>query len=77
MTRRKKTKEELQRFVIYVIVPLFALHSLSTIAIFFLVGSGHLKLSNGLLMSLLGSTFSEAAAVFVTISRYLFTDRTI
>jgi hypothetical protein len=77
MARKRNTKEDLQRFVIYTIVPLFALHSLSTIAIFFLVGSGHLRLPNSLLMSLLTSTFSEAAAVFVIISKYLFTDNTI
>lgn len=77
MARRKNTKEELQRFVIYMVVPLFAVHSLSTIAIFFLVGGGHLKLSNGLLMSLLASTFGEAATVFVIISKYLFSNKAI
>src|SRR5687767_893536 len=72
MAKRTNTKEQLQRFVIYTVVALFAVHSLSTTAIFFLVGSGHLVLSNPLLMSLLASTFSEAAAVFVIISKYLF-----
>lgn len=72
MAKRKNTTEQLQRFVIYTVVPLFAVHSLSTIAMFFLVGTGHLLLSNQLLMSLLASTFGEAAAVFVIISKYLF-----
>ena len=72
MAKRKNPKEELQRFVIYFIVPLFAVHSLSAIAILYLVGCGHLHLSNGLMMSLLGSTFGEAAAVFVIVAKYLF-----
>jgi len=74
MARRRNTKEDLQRFVIYTLIPLFAVLSLSTITMFFLVGRGYLRLPNSLLMSLLGSTFSEAAALCVIISRYLFTD---
>lgn len=77
MAKRKNSKQNLQRFVIYMVVPLFAVHSLSTIAIFFLVVSGHLKLANPLLMSLLGSTFGEAAAVFVIISKYLFSNDSV
>ena len=76
MAKRNKTTEQLQRFVIYTVVPLFAIHSLSTIALFFLVGAGCLCLSNPLLMSLLASTFGEAAAVFVIISKYLFPAKT-
>jgi hypothetical protein len=77
MAARKNRKEDLQTFFVYVIVPLFAAHSLSAIIIFFLCGSGHLHLSDRLLMTLLGSTFGEAAAVFAIVARYLFPSKTV
>lgn len=72
MAERKNPRHELQRFVIYTVVSLFAIHSLSAISILYLVGAGYLNLSNSLLLSLLGSTFGEAAGIFLVIARYLF-----
>jgi len=77
MAKRKDQKTELQRFVIRFIVSLFAVHSLSAIVLLYLQGLGHSNLPSDTLMSLLYSTFGEAAAIFVLVCKYLFARETL
>ena len=72
MAKTKDPKVELQRFVIYFMVRLFAIQSLSAIVFLYLEGRGHLHLPSGALMSLLASTFGQGAATFVLVVKYVF-----
>jgi tellurite resistance protein TehA-like permease len=72
MAKTKDPKVELQRFVIYFMVRLFAIQSLSAIVFLYLEGGGHLHLPSGALMSLLASTFGQGAATFVLVVKYVF-----
>lgn len=81
--KRKLTAEELKleeartdltlRFrVAYFLLGIFALNTVSALAVVFLVGFGLMVLSNAVIISLIGETVAHAAAMFLTVTKYLF-----
>jgi hypothetical protein len=83
LAKRKLTAEELQleearidltlrSRVAYFLLGLFALNAVSALVAVFLVGFGLMVLSNAVVISLIGETVAHAAAMFLTVTKYLF-----
>jgi len=81
--KRKPTVEDLQLAeartnltlrsrVAYFLLGLFALNAISALVVVFLVGFGLMILSNAVIISLIGETVAHAAAMFLTVTKYLF-----
>jgi hypothetical protein len=81
--KASKTVEELQleevrinltlrRRVAYFLLSLFALNAVSALVAVYLVGFGLMVLSNAVMISLIGETVAHAAAMFLTVTKYLF-----
>lgn len=81
--KRKPTAEEFQleeartdlalrSRVAYFLLGVFALNAVSALVAVFLVGFGLMVLSNAVIISLIGETIAHAAAMFLTVTKYLF-----
>jgi hypothetical protein len=66
------TKINLQKLIVYIVLPLFALQSLGAFVIVFSVAAGWLKLSDSLLELLLHFTYAQLAAFVLIVIRSLF-----
>jgi hypothetical protein len=67
-----KTSLILRRRVAYFLLLLFALNTVSALAVIFLVGLGKMILPNVVIISLIGETVAYAAAMFFTVTKHLF-----
>jgi hypothetical protein len=73
-TRPSKVNLELRlrRQVAYFLLFLFALNTVSALAIIFLVGFGLMTLSSTVIISFIGETIAYTAAMFFTVTKHLF-----
>jgi hypothetical protein len=62
----------LRKAVTFSLLALFAVNVLSVISVVFLVGFGKMALSEKLIFMLIAETVAQAAAIFITITRFLF-----
>lgn len=67
-----RTNLTLRRRVAYFLLSLFALNAVSVLVVVYLVGFGLMVLSNTVMISLIGETVAHAAAMFLTVTKYLF-----
>jgi hypothetical protein len=63
---------ELRRRVAYLWLGLFTLNVVCVMTIVFLVGFGLMTLQAGVLVSIIGGSVAHAAAMALTVTRYLF-----
>lgn len=61
--------------VTYCLLALFALNVLCVLTVVFLVGFGKMSLSEKLIMTLLAGTVAQAAAIFLSVTKFLFPRR--
>jgi hypothetical protein len=71
-----RTDINLRRRVANWLLGLFTLNTAGALAVIFLVGFGKMGLSDKVIMSVLGATVVQAAAMLVTVTKYLFPTRT-
>jgi hypothetical protein len=69
---KARTDLTLRSRVAYFLLGLFALNAVSALVAVFLVGFGRMALSNAVIISLIGETVAHAAAMFLTVTKYLF-----
>lgn len=62
----------LRMVVTFSLLALFAVNVLSVVAVVFFVGFGKMLLSEKLILTLIAETVAQAAAIFITITRFLF-----
>jgi hypothetical protein len=62
----------LRRLVAYTLLMVFILNTLGALAMLFLVGLNLMKLSNNVILAFIGSTVAQAAAMFITVTKFLF-----
>lgn len=62
----------LRMAVTFSLLVLFAVNVLSVVSVVFLVGFGKMALSEKLIFTLIAETVAQAAAIFITITRFLF-----
>lgn len=62
----------LRRRVAYFLLGLFALNTVGALVVVFFVGFGLMVVSNTVIISLIGETVAHAAAMFFTVTKYLF-----
>lgn len=67
-----RTNLTLRRRVAYFLLSLFALHAVCALVAVYLVGFGLMVLSNEVMISLIGETVAHGAAMFLTVTKYLF-----
>lgn len=67
-----RTNLTLRRRVAYFLLSIFALNTVSTLAAVYLVGFGLMVLSKTVILTLIGETIAHAAAMFVTVTKFLF-----
>ena len=67
-----RTNLTLRRRVAYFLLSIFALNTISTLAAVYLVGFGFMVLSNHVILTLIGETVAHAAAMFFTVTKFLF-----
>jgi len=67
-----RTDITLRRRMAYWLLVLFSVNTVGALAMIFLVGFGKMSLSEKVIMSVLGATVLEAAAMLVTVTKYLF-----
>jgi hypothetical protein len=67
-----KTDIALRRRMANWLLILFSVNTGGALAMIFLVGLGLMSLSDKVIMSVLGATVVEAAAMLVTVTKYLF-----
>lgn len=65
----------LRKRVAYWLIALFSVNTASALAMIFFIGFGLMTLSEKVIMSFLGATVIEAAAMLFTITKYLFPSR--
>ena len=65
----------LRKRVAYWLIALFSVNTASALTMIFLIGFGLMTLSEKVIMSVLGATVIEAAAMLFTITKYLFPAR--
>jgi hypothetical protein len=70
--KRENTITILRLKVTYCLLALFALNVLCVLAIIFLVGFGKMSLSERLIIILLGETMAQAAAIFFSVTKFIF-----
>ena len=70
--QQELTTSRLQRWVAYCLLAVFALNTLSALAVIFLVGFGRMVLSESLIKTLLAETIAQAAAIFFIVTKSLF-----
>ena len=70
--RGQVTDINLRERVAYCLLFLFALNTLGALLIVFLVGFGKMNLSDKIIITVLGETVAQAAAMFLTVTKYLF-----
>jgi hypothetical protein len=67
-----RTDITLRKRMAYWLLVLFSVNTGGALAMIFLVGFGKMSLSEKVIMSVLGATVIEAAAMLVTVTKYLF-----
>jgi hypothetical protein len=67
-----RTNLTLRRRVAYFLLSIFALNAVGTLTAVYLVGFGLMVLSNTVILTLIGETVAHAAAMFVTVTKFLF-----
>jgi len=67
-----RTDIALRRRMAYWLLGLFSVNTAGALAMIFLVGFGKMSLSEKVIISVLGATVVEAAAMLVTVTKYLF-----
>ena len=70
--RQHLEKVSLQRYVTLSLLALFLLNSISALVMVFLLGCGKIILSEKVILTVIGQTISQAAGVFVIVTKYLF-----
>lgn len=71
-----RTDITLRKHVAYWLLSLFSANTAGALVMIFLVGFGKMALSEKVIMSVLGATVVEAAAMLFTVTKYLFPART-
>jgi hypothetical protein len=71
-----RTDITLRKRMAYWLLVLFSVNTAGALAIVFFVGFGLMNLSEKVIMSVLGATVVEAAAMLFTVTKYLFPART-
>lgn len=67
-----RTNLTLRCRVAYFLLSIFALNTVGTLAAVYLVGFGLMVLSNTVILTLIGETVAHGAAMFVTVTKFLF-----
>lgn len=70
-----RTNLILRRRVAYFLLSIFALNTVSTLTAVYLVGFGFMALSNTIILTLIGETVAHAAAMFITVTKFLFANK--
>jgi hypothetical protein len=71
-----RTDITLRKRMAYWLLVLFSINTASAITMVFFVGFGLMNLSEKVIMSVLGATVVEAAAMLFTVTKYLFPAKT-
>lgn len=71
-----RTDIRLRKHMAYWLLGIFTGNTMGALAMIFFVGFGTMALSEKVIMSVLGATVIEAAAMLITVTKYLFPART-